>query len=97
MPSNSTPDALADFLQRAEVDFERSGPDTFVVELPGTRKLKTNVSLTIGPHALTINAFVARKPDEHEPAVHAWLLEQNRRMYGVAFAIDRSTTSAIST
>jgi hypothetical protein len=88
MPSNATPDALADFLRRAEIEFERAGPDTFVVELPGTRKLKTNVSLTIGTHALTINAFVARKPDEHEPAVHAWLLEQNRRMYGVAFAID---------
>ncbi len=79
---------LEGFLERAGIVFERSTPDTFVVELPGTRKLKTNVSLTVGPHALTVNAFVARKPDEEAPAVHAWLLQQNRRMYGVAFAID---------
>jgi hypothetical protein len=86
----STPphEALEGYLERAGIEFERAAPATFVVELPGTRKLKTNVSLTVGPHALTINAFVARKPDEQEAAVHAWLLEQNRRMYGVAFAID---------
>ena len=63
MTSPAPSDYLEGFLQRAGIEFERSTPDTFVVELPGTRKLKTNVSLTIGPHALTINAFVARKPD----------------------------------
>ncbi len=88
MTSRAQSDYLGGFLERAGIVFERSTPDTFIVELPGTRKLKTNVSLTVGPHALTINAFVARKPDEQAPAVHAWLLEQNRRMYGVAFAID---------
>ena len=88
MTAPAPSDYLEGFLQRAGIEFERSTPDTFVVVLPGTRKLKTNVSLTVGPHALTINAFVARKPDEHASAVHAWLLEQNRRMYGVAFAID---------
>ena len=88
MTSGAPSEYLEGFLERAGIVFERSSPDTFVVELPGTRKLKTNVSLTVGPHALTINAFVARKPDEQTPAVHSWLLEQNRRMYGVAFAID---------
>ena len=88
MTSGAPSEYLEGFLERAGIVFERSSPDTFVVELPGTRKLKTNVSLTVGPHALTINAFVARKPDEQAPAVHSWLLEQNRRMYGVAFAID---------
>ena len=88
MTSGAPSEYLEGFLERAGIVFERSTPDTFVVELPGTRKLKTNVSLTVGPHALTINAFVARKPDEQAPAVHSWLLEQNRRMYGVAFAID---------
>lgn len=65
------------------------GPEgTFVVELPGERKLKTTVALAVGTHALTINAFVARHPDENHAAVHRWLLEQNRRMYGMAFALD---------
>ena len=89
MTPPDTSEYLEGFLERAGIVFERSTPDTFVVELPGTRKLKTNVSLTVGPHALTVNAFVARKPDEQAPSVHAWLLEQNRRMYGVAFAIDQ--------
>jgi Putative bacterial sensory transduction regulator len=89
MTPPDTSEYLEGFLERAGIVFERSTPDTFVVELPGTRKLKTNVSLTVGPHAVTVNAFVARKPDEQAPSVHAWLLEQNRRMYGVAFAIDQ--------
>ncbi|HBK39287.1 MAG TPA: YbjN domain-containing protein, partial [Actinobacteria bacterium] len=38
--------------------------------------------------ALTINAFVARKPDENHEAVYRWLLERNLKMYGVAFAVD---------
>ena len=67
---------------------DRIDASTVVVELPGTHKLKTTVSLAIGPHAMTINAFVARRPEENEAAVHRWLLERNRRMYGVAFSID---------
>ena len=38
---------------------------------------------------MTINAFVARRPDESQDQVHAWLLERNRRLYGVAFSIDQ--------
>jgi hypothetical protein len=86
-PAPSAP-SLAALLNDAGIDYEQPTPTTFVVELPGTRKLKTTVSLTVGAHALTINAFVARRPDENVASVHAWLLEQNRRMYGVAFAID---------
>lgn len=67
---------------------ERLDAQTFVVELAGTHKLKTAVSLAVGQHALTVNAFVARHPDENVEAVHRWLLERNRRMYAVAFAID---------
>ena len=42
----------------------------------------------MGDHALTVNAFVARNPDENHAAVYRWLLERNRRMFGVAFAVD---------
>jgi hypothetical protein len=62
---------------------------TYVVVLPGTHKLMTNVALSIGKHSLTINAFVARNPDENHKGVYAWLLERNRRMYAVAFSIDQ--------
>ena len=76
------------WLDASGLEWEQAVPGTFVVTLPGERKLRTTTSLTIGEHALTINAFVARHPDENTEAVHHWLLEQNRRMYAVAFAID---------
>lgn len=62
---------------------------TYIVELPGTYKIKTTVALSIGRHSLTINAFVARNPDENHKGVYEWLLERNRRMYAVAFSIDQ--------
>lgn len=76
------------WLDASGLEWEQAVPGTFVVTLPGERKLRTTTSLTVGEHALTINAFVARHPDENTEAVHRWLLEQNRRMYAVAFAID---------
>lgn len=62
---------------------------TYIVVLPGTHKLMTNVALSIGKHSLTINAFVSRNPDENHKGVYEWLLERNRRMYAVAFSIDQ--------
>ena len=50
--------------------------------------MSTTCSLSVGTSALTINAFVARKPDENHEAVYRWLLERNLKMYGVAFAVD---------
>jgi Putative bacterial sensory transduction regulator len=61
-----------------------------VVNLPGTRRLKTACWLTVGDHALSIEAFVVRKPDEHAEQVYRYLLEHNARMYAVAWSIDDS-------
>lgn len=77
------------YLQATGLEYEESPPGTFVVTLPGVHKLRTTVSLAVGNHALTINAFVARRPDENTDGVHAWLLERNRRLYGVAYSIDQ--------
>jgi hypothetical protein len=62
---------------------------TYVVQLPGTRKLLTTCSLTVGRHTLAVQAFVVRRPDENHEAVHRWLLERNIRLYGVSYAVDR--------
>ena len=80
--------AVRAWLDSSGLEWEQAVPGTFVVTLPGEHKLRTTTSLTVGEHALTINAFVARHPDENTDAVHRWLLEQNRRMYAVSFAID---------
>lgn len=81
-------EAILTWLHDSGLEWERSGAGTYVVVLPGERKLKTAVALTVGEHALTVNAFVARHPDENTGAVHQWLLERNRRMYAVTFSID---------
>ena len=75
-------------LTEAGLPYECPKPGHFVVTLPGERKLLTTCSITVGDKAVSVNAFVARKPDEHSDAVHQWLLERNRRMYLVAFSID---------
>ncbi len=77
------------YLVATGLEYEESPPGTFVVTLPGVHKLRTTVSLSVGNHAVTINAFVARRPDENAGGVHAWLLERNRRLYGVAYSIDQ--------
>ncbi|HEX3829400.1 MAG TPA: YbjN domain-containing protein [Sporichthyaceae bacterium] len=76
-------------LTAAGVEWAQARPDLFVVTLPGTRKLSTTCSLAVGEHAVTVNAFVARHPDENHAGVHQWLLERNSRMYGMAFTVDR--------
>jgi hypothetical protein len=79
---------IREYLDAAGIAWETAGDGTVVAELPGTRKLKTATALTVGEHALTVNAFVARHPDENHEAVYRWLLERNRRTYAVSFALD---------
>jgi hypothetical protein len=79
---------LAALLESEGLEYERPEPHRFVIVLPGRAKLRTTVSMAVGPQALTINAFVARHPDENAEAVYRWLLQQNTRMLGVAFALD---------
>ncbi|AVZ73819.1 YbjN domain-containing protein [Streptomyces lunaelactis] len=76
-------------LKDAELEWESPEPGSYVVKLPGTRKLSTTCSLRVGKHSLSVNAFVIRHPDENDAAVHRWLLERNLRLYGVSYAIDR--------
>jgi hypothetical protein len=76
-------------LEALELDWTEARPGLFVVTLPGTKKLSTTCSLAVGPHSVTVNAFVARRPDENHEEVYRWLLERNARMYGVAFMIDK--------
>jgi len=89
-----------------ELACEPTGEFAFAVTLPGTHKLNTVCHLIIGEHALRIEAFVMRQPDERRQELWEWLLRRNSRMYGVAFSIDaagdvfltgRVSVSALST
>ncbi|WP_432073072.1 YbjN domain-containing protein [Streptomyces wuyuanensis] len=77
------------YLKDAELEWECPEPGSYVVTLPGTRKLATTCSLRVGRHTLSVNAFVIRHPDENEAGVHRWLLERNLKLYGVSYAVDR--------
>jgi len=81
-------EVIEDFLTSHDLDFEKQGENTFMVTLPGEKKLETQCALIIGDHSLSINAFVIRKPDTHEDAVHKWCMLKNASMYGIAFAIN---------
>jgi hypothetical protein len=73
-----------------ELPCEPTGEHSFAVTLPGTHKLKTVCNLIVGEHALRIEAFVMRHPDERREALWEWLLQRNARMYGVAFSVDKA-------
>jgi hypothetical protein len=68
---------------------ERPREDAFVVVLPGEHKLSTTCALIVGPHSVSVNAFVARGPDENHTQVYRLLLQRNTRLMGMAFALDR--------
>jgi hypothetical protein len=78
---------IEEFLHSHDIDNERSD-SSFLLTLPGERKLETHCALVVGDHSVSINAFIIRKPDENVEAVHEWLLKKNATMYCVAFAIN---------
>jgi hypothetical protein len=77
-------------LVESQVEYERISPSSFAVSLPGERRLRTACVLTIGRQAVSIEAFVVRRPDENHEQVYAWLLQRNARMYAVTWSIDDS-------
>lgn len=81
-------DVVEEFLDSHDLDYERKDASTFLVTLPGEKKLQTHCALVVGDHSLSINAFIIRKPDENEAEVFNWCLRRNASMYGVAFALN---------
>ncbi|MBP7971562.1 MAG: YbjN domain-containing protein [Candidatus Nanopelagicales bacterium] len=82
-------EVIVTYLQAAGIDFEETQPGSFAATLPGEHRLKTTTSLVVGSSTVSINAFVVRNPDENHEGVYRWLLERNRRLYGVSYAIDQ--------
>ncbi|AHH21822.1 YbjN-like protein [Nocardia nova SH22a] len=84
-----TAQLIEDTVREREIDYTRDGEGTFVVVLPGERKLKTTIMLTVGKHGVRFECFVCRKPDENFEGVYKYLLRRNRRLYAVAYTLDR--------
>ena len=81
-------EVIEEFLSSHHLEFDSPKPGTYLITLPGEKKLQTHCALIVGDHSLSINAFVIRKPDENEADVHHWCMTKNAAMYGVAFAIN---------
>lgn len=81
-------EVIAAALSEQGLQHERLDENAFAVNLPGDKRLKTACVLTVGTHALEIEAFVMRRPDENHEQVYAYLLQRNARMYAVAWTID---------
>jgi hypothetical protein len=75
-------------LTEQDLEWQRLDESSFAVALPGEKRLKTACILTVGNHALEIEAFVLRAPDENRERVYERLLQHNARMYAVSWAID---------
>lgn len=76
--------AIAD----AGLDAERPNHESFLVALPGRRKLKTLVWLRVGDHSLLVKTFFCRRPDENHADFYRWLMRRNEDMFGMAFTAD---------
>lgn len=87
-----TVEVVREWLATSEIEATEEELETgevrFSFALPGTNKLQTPVRLDLGRHALGIHAFVCRRPDENFEAVYRFLLEQNMRLFGVAYGLD---------
>jgi hypothetical protein len=81
-------DQLTAALDEIGADYRADTPRSVVVSLPGQRKLNIACGLVIEDHALRVEAFVARRPEEDREAVWAELLRRNGKLYAVAFATD---------
>jgi hypothetical protein len=80
---------IEEFLRERELKYTSPGSGRYFVTLPGTKKLQTNVWLRLNQHALVVEAFVCRRPDEAHEDVYRFMLRRNAKLYGVAYTVDK--------
>lgn len=81
---------IRDFLVERDIESTLADGNTFVVQLPGEKRLKTACHLTVNRESVRVEAFVCRRPDEDFEKVYKYLLRRNRRMYQVAYTLDNN-------
>ena len=81
---------IRDFLVERDIESTLADGRTFVVQLPGEKRLKTACHLTVNRESVRVEAFVCRRPDEDFEQVYKYLLRRNRRLYQVAYTLDNN-------
>lgn len=70
------------------IAWQESPVGHFAIVLPGEQRQRIPVSVIVGDHSVSINAFIMRRPAQNADRVHRVLLERNRRGYTLAYALD---------
>lgn len=78
------------FLIDREIESHLLDGRTFVVNLPGEKRLKTAVHLHVRQDTVRIESFICRKPDEDFLKIYDYLLRRNQHLYSVAYTIDNT-------
>nr|WP_231887186.1 YbjN domain-containing protein [Dietzia timorensis] len=78
------------FLVDREIESHLLDGRTFVVNLPGEKRLKTAVHLHVRQDTVRIESFICRKPDEDFLKIYDYLLRRNQHLYSVAYTIDNT-------
>lgn len=81
-------DLVESYAAEQGIEFERFDDTHLAVNLPGEKRLRTACLLTVGPHALEVQAFVMRHADENHEHLYRFLLQRNTRTYAVHWSID---------
>ncbi|MCP2166018.1 type III secretion system chaperone family protein [Goodfellowiella coeruleoviolacea] len=79
---------ISSTLDDRELTYQREDVGQYFVTLPGSKKLQTNCWLVLGAHALLVEAFVCRRPDQAHQDVYQFLLRRNAKLYGVHYTLD---------
>lgn len=85
-----TVERIREFLVERDIESTLADGHTFVVQLPGEKRLKTACHLTVNRESVRVEAFVCRRPDEDFEKVYKYLLRRNRRLYQVAYTLDNN-------
>ena len=82
-------DELATLLQEGGIEVDTpEGEDFLGITLPGEKRLKTQVLIFPGQESVRFEAFVCRAVEENYADVYKFLLQHNRRSFGVAYTLD---------
>ena len=79
---------IREALDSAGLSYESPAHGQFLVRLEGQHKLVTMCWLVAGDHALLVEAFVMRRPEENHEQLYRLLLGKNTHTYGVSWAVD---------
>lgn len=82
-------DELATLLREGGIEVDTpEGEDFLGITLPGEKRLKTQVLVFPGQESVRFEAFVCRAVEENLADVYKFLLQHNRRSFGVAYTLD---------